>query len=150
MNSLPIFIELIVAVDLLSSLVFRIQHAEHLDAKHLSILLHLPLIASYSISRCLSSAKTDGNKISKSGASSKRFIYLYLLYGLRSLVSDSLYFPPLFPVLITQNFLKNFNFSAKKPACITTSWLKENIGWKKSNDSGYNLTSRYVCSHKSN
>ena len=44
-NSLPLFRELIVAVDLVSSLVFRIQHAEHLDAKHLSILLHLPLIA---------------------------------------------------------------------------------------------------------
>jgi len=34
-NSLPLFRELIVAVDLVSSLVFRIQHAEHQDAKHL-------------------------------------------------------------------------------------------------------------------
>jgi len=38
MKSLPLFRELIVAVDLVSSLFFRIQHAEHLDAKHLSIL----------------------------------------------------------------------------------------------------------------
>jgi len=39
------FIELIVAVDPESSSVFHIQRAEHLDAKHLSSLLHLPLIA---------------------------------------------------------------------------------------------------------
>ena len=36
------FIESTVAVDLPSSLVFRIQSAEHLTAKHLSTLLHLP------------------------------------------------------------------------------------------------------------